>query len=162
MSAKGYSSWIKFIKEKSLGGHTFHKGKVVYAVIHKDLEFNKVWCDLPFLRVHLTFEEMDCWVECTQDGAEYPLNKLGGDESLVVTEKQQLEINDPINHPSHYTSHPSGVECITITRHMNFNLGNVIKYVWRAGLKNDELEDLKKARFYLDDEIKKREGVKSV
>lgn len=61
---------------------------------------------------------------------------------------------DPIN-PSYYTQHPSGVECITITRHFNFNLGNVIKYLWRAPLKDATLEDLKKARWYLDDEIKK-------
>ncbi len=61
--------------------------------------------------------------------------------------------NDPVNHPTHYCSHPSGVECIQITEHMNFNLGNALKYVWRADLKNDGLEDLRKARFYLDREI---------
>ena len=43
---------------------------------------------------------------------------------------------DPINHPPHYTQHPSGVECITITEHYNFNVGNAIKYLWRAGLKD--------------------------
>lgn len=65
---------------------------------------------------------------------------------------------DLINHPPHYTSHPSGVECIQITRHMGNNLGNVIKYVWRADLKGDSLDDLRKARFYLNDEIALREG----
>lgn len=65
--------------------------------------------------------------------------------------------HDPVNHPSHYTSHPSGVECITITRHMSFPLGNALKYIWRADLKNG-VEDLKKARFYIDDEIQKREA----
>lgn len=65
---------------------------------------------------------------------------------------------DPVNRPEHYTAHPSGVECIQITEHMNFCLGNVIKYVWRAGLKNDAVEDLKKARFYLDREIARRGG----
>jgi len=64
-------------------------------------------------------------------------------------------MNDPVNHPAHYTSHPSGVEAIDITRHMNFNLGNAVKYVWRAGLKGDSIEDLQKARFYIEDEIKK-------
>jgi len=63
---------------------------------------------------------------------------------------------DRIN-PPHYQCHPSGVECITITRHMGFNLGNVIKYVWRADLKGDAIEDLKKARWYFDDEIRRRE-----
>lgn len=64
---------------------------------------------------------------------------------------------DKINHPTHYTSHPSGVECIEITRHHNFCIGNVIKYVWRAGLKgeNTKLEDLKKARWYLNNEIER-------
>jgi hypothetical protein len=66
---------------------------------------------------------------------------------------------DPVNHPKHYTSHPSGVECITITRHMGFNLGNVVKYVWRDGLKDVTIpvEDLKKAAWYLNDEIEMRE-----
>lgn len=69
-------------------------------------------------------------------------------------------MGDSVNHPSHYTSHPSGVECIDVVRHMGFNIGNVIKYLWRAGLKdnNSDLQDLKKARWYLDDEIRKREA----
>jgi hypothetical protein len=69
-------------------------------------------------------------------------------------------MNDPVEHPSHYTSHPSGVECLTITRHMGFNLGNVIKYVWRAGLKteNNAMVDLRKALFYLQDEISRLGG----
>lgn len=67
-------------------------------------------------------------------------------------------MNDPVHHPKHYTGHPSGVECIAITRHMNFNLGNVIKYVWRADLKSDALEDLEKAAWYLADEIQKRKA----
>ncbi len=65
-------------------------------------------------------------------------------------------MNDPVKHPTHYTSHPSGVECITITRHMNFNLGNAMKYIWRAGLKNSAIQDLEKAVFYIQDEIKRR------
>jgi hypothetical protein len=63
---------------------------------------------------------------------------------------------DPVNHPPHYTSHPSGVECIQITEHMGFNLGNALKYIWRADLKHDAVEDLRKARWYLDREIAKR------
>ena len=64
--------------------------------------------------------------------------------------------NDNVNHPKHYTSHPSGVEVITITEHMNFCLGNVIKYVMRADLKNDAIEDLEKAAWYLNREIFRR------
>jgi hypothetical protein len=67
----------------------------------------------------------------------------------------RAEVNDPVNHPAHYTSHPSGVEAIDITRHMNFNLGNAVKYIWRAGLKGDSIEDLQKARFYISDELER-------
>ena len=62
--------------------------------------------------------------------------------------------HDPVNHPSHYTQHPSGVEAIEITEHFNFNCGNAIKYIWRAGLKSDSpVEDLRKARWYIEREI---------
>lgn len=64
---------------------------------------------------------------------------------------------DNINHPKHYTSHPSGVECIQITEHMSFNLGNAIKYLWRADEKGAPLDDLKKAAWYINREIAKRE-----
>lgn len=75
-----------------------------------------------------------------------------------------IKINDidNINHPKHYTQHPSGVECIDITRHYCFSIGNAIKYLWRAGLKQDsdltsrekEIEDLEKAIWYINDRIK--------
>nr|DAK27546.1 MAG TPA: nucleotide kinase [Caudoviricetes sp.] len=66
-------------------------------------------------------------------------------------------------HPSYYNSHPSGVECIEIARYYSFNLGNVIKYIWRAGLKKEkgitdtekQIEDLQKAQFYLTNEIER-------
>ena len=65
-------------------------------------------------------------------------------------------MSDAIN-PSHYKSHPSGVECIEIAEHFGYNLGNAIKYIWRAGLKGDAIEDLKKAAWYLDREIQRCE-----
>ena len=66
------------------------------------------------------------------------------------------KVHDAVNHPSHYTEHASGVECIQITEHMNFCLGNAVKYIWRAGLKNDNaIEDLKKARWYVDRELER-------
>ena len=69
---------------------------------------------------------------------------------------------DPVNHPGHYTEHPSGVECIQITEHMNFCVGNAVKYCWRAGLKSENpLEDLRKARWYLDREIARLEKIKN-
>ena len=63
---------------------------------------------------------------------------------------------DVVNHPSHYCSHPSGVECIQVTEHMGFNLGNAMKYVWRADLKWNATEDLKKAIWYVERELRKR------
>lgn len=78
---------------------------------------------------------------------------------LILADGERAEAeHDAVSHPSHYTSHPSGVECLTITRHMGFNAGNAMKYLWRADLKNDAIEDLKKAAFYIKDEIKKREA----
>ena len=69
------------------------------------------------------------------------------------------EVSDSVLHPAHYTQHPSGVECIEIVRHMSFNLGNAVKYIWRAGLKSsDSVDDLNKAVFYLVDEIKRLGG----
>ena len=62
-------------------------------------------------------------------------------------------MNDNVNHPKHYNSHPSGVECIEITEHMTFCLGNAMKYIWRASLKGKEVEDLRKARWYIDREF---------
>lgn len=66
---------------------------------------------------------------------------------------------EQVNHPDHYNSHPSGIECIEVVQHFGFNIGNVVKYCWREGLKHNDggIEDLKKARFYLDQEIKLRE-----
>lgn len=63
--------------------------------------------------------------------------------------------HDFVNHPSHYCSHPSGIECIEITRHHDFAIGNAIKYLWRAGLKDsdNEIQDLEKAIFYIQDKI---------
>lgn len=77
-------------------------------------------------------------------------------ESIVAKMANPVRMTDNVNHPQHYTSHPSGVECIRITEHMSFTLGNALKYIWRADLKNGT-EDLKKAMWYLEREISKRE-----
>jgi hypothetical protein len=67
------------------------------------------------------------------------------------------EGNTPVDHPVHYNRHPSGVECIDVVEHMGFNLGNAVKYIWRADLKNDDAtEDLKKAAWYIKRELKRR------
>ena len=66
-------------------------------------------------------------------------------------------MKDNIN-PSHYQSHPSGVECIQVTEHMGYCLGNAVKYIWRADLKHDDggIEDLRKAQWYIERELAKR------
>ena len=60
---------------------------------------------------------------------------------------------EKVNHPKHYNSHPSGVECIDVVEHMSFNIGNAIKYLWRSDHKGAKVEDLEKARWYIVREI---------
>lgn len=63
--------------------------------------------------------------------------------------------SDPVNQPSHYLRFP--IEVIEITERLNFCLGNVVKYVLRADFKGKPLEDLRKAKWYLEREISRRE-----
>jgi hypothetical protein len=65
-----------------------------------------------------------------------------------------------VDHPKHYNTHPSGVECITVVEHMGFNLGNAMKYIWRADEKGNALEDLEKAAWYVNREIQRRKAAK--
>lgn len=67
---------------------------------------------------------------------------------------------EQVDHPKHYNDHPSGVECIDVVEHMTFNLGNAMKYIWRAGKKGDLVTDLEKAKWYLEREIRKASGIK--
>lgn len=62
----------------------------------------------------------------------------------------QTESHDPVNHPSHYTSHPSGIECIEVIGSMSFPIGSAIKYLWRADEKGAPVEDLKKAIWFIN------------
>lgn len=106
----------------------------------------------------------------------------------IIPDTNVMPAHDAVNHPAHYTSDPSGVECIQITRHRNFNIGNAIKYLWRAGLKGgnanfvliedtekrtltrkplageseSEIQDLNKAIWYIQDEIKRLGGTVTV
>lgn len=74
------------------------------------------------------------------------------DDTFAAHEKYE-----EVNHPKHYNSHPSGIECITIARHHNFNIGSVFKYLWRQGLKPGEssITDLNKAIWFLRDEVER-------
>jgi len=62
-----------------------------------------------------------------------------------------------VDHPKHYNSHPSGVECIEIVESMGFCVGNAMKYLWRVGLKESEttIQDLEKAKWYIQREIER-------
>jgi hypothetical protein len=83
------------------------------------------------------------------------------DQITLTENKKEIVKDDVINHPKHYTS-KSGVECIQVTEQFDFVLGNVIKYVWRAGEKesNSKLQDLKKAKWYLDRAIENEIKIK--
>lgn len=102
-------------------------------------------------------------IDETETAYQFKINAFHKKFSVLTT--LQVPQNDMVNHPQHYTSHPSGVECIDITRHYYFSIGSAIKYLWRAGLKKDasltdnqkEIEDLKKAIWYINDRIKQLE-----
>lgn len=65
---------------------------------------------------------------------------------------------DSVNHPAHYTQHPSGVEAIDICEHMCYNLGAAMKYLWRYDKKGSAVDDLQKAMWYIDREIIRMQG----
>ncbi len=75
--------------------------------------------------------------------------------TCLINERVNYMQEDKINHPKHYTNHPSGIECIEITQHHDFCIGNAIKYLWRAGIKgaDTEVEDLQKAIWYINKKI---------
>jgi hypothetical protein len=90
-----------------------------------------------------------------------PYGDINGSVGKTFANPPEDEVNDlarykedNVNSPVHYKH--LGVECITMTEHMSFCLGNVVKYVYRCNLKGG-VEDLKKARWYLDREIARRE-----
>lgn len=115
--------------------------------------------------------DLEWWV--SEDGERYTFIGRNGDEDGATRDLdwiaefygilddgltlEESHVPDAVKHPAHYTSHPSGIEVIEITRHMGFCLGNVVKYVLRADLKNDAIEDLRKAIQYLEFEIETRE-----
>lgn len=95
---------------------------------------------------------------------------MSSDENIVVAEKsledytgeyvridEKEAMTENVDHPKHYNSNPSGVECIDVIEHMTFNVGSAMKYLWRCSFKGALIEDLKKARFYVNREIAKLE-----
>ena len=81
------------------------------------------------------------------------LEDLTEDPTITETTSIPDAETDMVNSPPHYKAHASGVECIQITEHMGFNLGNAVKYIWRADEKGKTIEDLEKARWYIVREI---------
>lgn len=68
-------------------------------------------------------------------------------------------MSDNVNHPKHYNSHPSGIECIEITENLESNLANAIKYLWRGPDKGNYIEDVKKAQWYINREFNRVKGL---
>jgi hypothetical protein len=111
-------------------------------------------------------------IEQVQDVGFEPGREHDNPAVLAFLTRQEVEDEEPlvmvplvedepdlVDQPPHYTAHPSGVECIEVTEHMSFCLGNAVKYIWRAGLKGDQVQDLQKAAWYLDREIGRLQGV---
>ena len=74
-------------------------------------------------------------------------------DEIVADVNQAIAQHDAINHPAHYTA--GGIETIDFieAKKLGYNLGNVVKYITRSGLKGNQLEDLRKAQWYLSREI---------
>lgn len=137
--------------------------------IHLD---NGCWATKDTLTSVSNFEKF--WEEVADDRVNHPYKSCndGTDKIKSNIESVSEELNkiikpehNRVNHPSYYQD-PSGVECITVARYRDFNIGNALKYLWRAGLKTEEgisdidkqIEDLQKAVFYINDEIELLKG----
>jgi hypothetical protein len=88
-----------------------------------------------------------------------PYGDINGTSGLPDGIKSHADINDLARfkdavNPDHYKAHPSGVECIQITEHMNFCCGNAVKYIWRHAMKGGK-QDLEKAIWYLQRELRR-------
>ncbi len=117
--------------------------------------------------------EAHSWYEGTDKFKEHfikegILNRNSKGQFVAKKDNKSDKKKDKVNSPSHYTNHPSGIECIEITRHYDFCIGNAMKYLWRCGLKDEqgyssrekEIEDMKKAVWYINDKIKMLENEK--
>jgi hypothetical protein len=120
--------------------------KCIKAIYKGDTIFAKPYDDVVLLQDNTTVVNLR-----TQGTSNKP--EILDEEHFESLDKKV----DMVNHPPHYTwlKDVCGIEVIDITRHMDFNLGNAIKYILRSGKKNSDktIEDLEKAVFYLNDEI---------
>ncbi len=163
------------MKAKPIGNEfTYpHKYNIGDFVAVKDFIGNDLTEVQIVSRIGLAPGEISPRYEAYHDGSrvtnrinEYQITRLlngptNSDPYENYKDNEKKEVVDNVNHPPHYKKHPSGVECIEITRHMNFNLGNALKYIWRCDLKKDAIEDLEKSIWYLNDEIVKRKKEKN-
>ena len=138
----------------------FVETKGLELEIHSELVDEK----LGRYEMHADVKEGDAFTKFTlqKEDMKFVMDKLCElkEETKPSKEETKPSHEDPVNHPKHYTSHPSGIETIEITRWMNFNLGNSIKYILRSGKKSEDtaIQDLEKAIWYLNDEIKRLKG----
>lgn len=128
-------------------------GGFTFIVDNSDIRF--------FTKSGITEEN---WLKSSLDRDGY--YEKNNNNSVRSSDSTTKHSNDMVNHPAHYTTHPSGIECIEVTRHYCFSIGNAIKYLWRAGIKSEasmsnkdkEIQDLKKAIWYINDRINQLEN----
>lgn len=80
---------------------------------------------------------------------------LDADFKKIETSSSYGKTKSIINHPDHYTWHPSGVECATIAEHMPYNIGVAVAYLWRHRHKGTAIDDLRKAMWHINREIER-------
>lgn len=144
----GWKLFVDYLKKIEGGGEINGVNVGRYCLV--GVNDNGVWATVEISGIAPGFTEL------TIDQWEAISTKIFYQESEKLSRIDDDEFN-PVSNPKHYNSHPSGIECIEITRHHNFNIGNAIKYLWRQGLKDGSPseEDLRKAIWYIEDEIKK-------
>jgi len=161
---------------KHQGDHIGKRGTISLVTDEQEYEVSVLMDSQPHMGpVTLNFDSSELELESVYDALSAP----PADTELVVDvkipedfkvdlsklllfdePKVALRDNDVVNHPSHYTSHPSGVECKDIIGHYPTFIGNAIKYLWRAGLKdgNPPIQDLRKAIKNIEFEIERLGG----
>lgn len=108
----------------------------------------------------MTWQKVEAAIlEDTPVEAAEPVQEIVKKRGRPAKQLSSVSSHDPVNSPAHYTA--GGIETIDYieAKQLNYHLGNVVKYVSRAGKKNEMLEDLKKAKWYLDREIKRLESL---
>ena len=143
-------------------GEKFEYNGVMLEVMKGDGLSDCNYCYMRQNRYCKAWVTMYCGIKTRADNQSVYYKLVEQCKPKDMEQKTEIKV-DNVNHPAHYNSHPSGIECIEIARHHNFNIGNAIKYLWRAGLKSEkgmedadkQVEDLRKAIFYINDEIER-------